>query len=89
MSIDANCTVLSTLLASIWIDRPRVWPKLTFRVKPRFITDVPGPMIMLRPALPNVPAAGIENAAVLKNSSDRRIAERDRLRRCSWRAACR
>ena len=40
------------------------------RVRPRFSTDVPGPMIVLRPALPNVPGAGSENAAVLKNFSD-------------------
>jgi len=34
-----------------------------------FTAEVPGPMIVLRPALPNVPAGGTENADVLKYSS--------------------
>ena len=34
---------------------------------------------MLRPPLPNVPAGGTENAAVLKNSSIVGIRQRDRF----------
>src|SRR4051812_24877481 len=70
VSIEANWTVLNTLLASSWIDRPRVSPKEMLRVNPRFMADVPGPMIVFRPALPKVPGAGIENAAALKNNVD-------------------
>ena len=70
VSIDANWTVLNRLLASSWIDRPACLAEADVLVSPRFITDVPGPMIVFRPALPKVPGAGIENAAVLKNSVD-------------------
>ena len=70
VSIDANWTVLSTLFASTWTDKPRVWLKLMFLVRPRFSTTVPGPMIVFRPASPKVPGAGGENAAVLKKSVD-------------------
>ena len=65
----ANWTVLNTLVASTWIDRPRVWPNVDVSRQAQIQLDVPGPMIVLRPALPNVPGAGIENAAVLKNSA--------------------
>ena len=42
-------TVLNTLFASSWMERPLVCPKLKFFVTPKFATDVPGPMMMLRP----------------------------------------
>ena len=40
---------------------------------------LPGPMIMLRDALPNVPVAGTEKAPVLKKTIDRRIVDPHRL----------
>ena len=69
VSIDANWTVLRMLLARICTERLRVGPRLRFRVSPAFSTVVPGPMIELRPAVPNVPAAGSEKAAVLKKAA--------------------
>ena len=47
---------------------------------------LPGPMIMLRDALPKVPVAGTVNAAVLKNRSIVGSFDADRRRRCSRRA---
>src|SRR4051794_16999946 len=68
-STAANCTVLNTLVASIWIDNVRDWPSVTVFDRPRLTLDVPGPGIVLRPASPNVPGAGMPKAAVLKNRS--------------------
>ena len=69
VSIDANWMVFSRLFASTWSESERLAPRLILRVSPALRTDVPGPMIVLRPAVPKVPGAGIENAAVLKKSS--------------------
>src|SRR5579872_3438594 len=68
VSIVMYCTVLSTLLANACTDSTFVWLNVMFFVSPRFRTSVPGPMMVFRPALPYVPAAGTENAAVLKNA---------------------
>ena len=54
--------------AVAWIVTPRFPFIRTSRENCALSNRLPGPMIRLRGALPNVPAAGIEKAAVLKKS---------------------
>lgn len=67
VSIAANCRALNTLFATICTESTRLPPSGTFLVSPRLTLEVPGPGIVLRPAFPNMPPSGTENADVLKN----------------------
>ena len=58
-------TVLKMLLAVIRASKFRVSPSDTVRDSDPLVDTVPGPSIELREALPYVPGAGAEKAAVL------------------------
>ena len=57
------------MVACTRTEAPVVRPNVRFFDRLIFKLCDPGPMIKLRAALPNVPDAGIENAAVLKYRS--------------------
>ncbi len=59
-------TWLKTLVPSMRISKRLRSPRAMLRESERFITNIPGPGIVLRPALPNCPAEGRTNAAKLK-----------------------
>src|SRR5262249_22504660 len=53
VSIAEYCGVLNRLLANSCTESTRLVPNITLRVTPRFTLAMPGPTIVLRPALPN------------------------------------
>src|SRR4029079_14444963 len=65
VSMASSGGVLKTLLAWMRMDSVRGRPRSMFLTRPMFTRKVPGPMIVLRPASPNVPSAGTTKAAVL------------------------
>ena len=65
-SMAAYWTALSRLLAVRLRLTVRVPPSRRTRVSRASSWRLPGPMMVLRPAVPNAPGAGAANAAVLK-----------------------
>src|SRR5580658_6755674 len=60
-------TWLSVLVESTRNSRRRCsLLRLTLRASEKFVTNIPGPSMVSRPAFPKVPAAGMEKAAGLK-----------------------
>src|SRR4051812_43172242 len=67
--IPAKFMVLRRLLAVTLIDIVRVPPRGTSRMNVAFRRCDPGPVMTLRPEVPNVPGAGMAKALTLKNWS--------------------
>ncbi len=68
MLSDVNWGILKILFACALISKALLSRSGIFFVSAMFKFTCPGPPMVLRPALPNVPRGGTANAAVLKNS---------------------